>query len=93
MKSTNFCPRHKTIREQFQNQICNAQNEFIWCCQNGEPASESELRILKQPSTKKGKLLRSYKSHRKSVNEIDDLYEVPAIRYILFVLPHSIAWD
>ena len=31
---------------QFQTQICNLKNKHIWCCRNGEMASQSELKEL-----------------------------------------------
>ena len=46
---------HKALSEKFQNQICDAKKRFVWCCQNGTSASESELKILQEPSGDAGK--------------------------------------
>ena len=33
---------------QFEIQICDREKRFVWCCSNGEQASNSELQKLKK---------------------------------------------
>ena len=49
--------KHKALKMQFQNQICNLVTQDVWCCKDGEPPTESELKILKTkfPITKSQK--------------------------------------
>ena len=39
-------PFAKFLTQQFQLQICDQQKHYVWCCRNGEQASDLELKIL-----------------------------------------------
>ena len=38
-------PIHKALSLKFRNQICDFKTRSVWCCKNGDPANESELRM------------------------------------------------
>ena len=39
-------PVRKSLSQQFRAQICNTANRKVWCCRNGEFATEAELKQL-----------------------------------------------
>ncbi len=52
-------PIYIAISHKFKKYICDAKKNFVWCCQDGKPASESELEILKEFSASAGKTFSS----------------------------------
>ena len=39
-------PQHEKISKVFQTQICDNDDQTVWCCRNGEIATDSELKQL-----------------------------------------------
>ena len=37
-------PIRQKLSQEFQVQICNTANHYVWCCRNGEAATEAELK-------------------------------------------------
>ena len=42
--------RHSKIQS-FKSQICDGQWKKVWCCRDGEPATESELETLQNKAS------------------------------------------
>ena len=39
-------PQKGVLGQQFRAQVCNKAQHDTWCCRNGEPATEAELKLL-----------------------------------------------
>ena len=50
-------PEYSFHKKNFRKNICDEEKRFIWCCQNGEAPSESELELLQEPSNDTGETL------------------------------------
>ena len=37
-------PQHEKISKVFQTQICDNDDQTVWCCRNGKFATDSELK-------------------------------------------------
>ena len=39
-------PKRRAYSQQFRSQVCNTAHRDVWCCRDGEAATEEELKKL-----------------------------------------------
>ena len=61
--------------QQFKIQICNPELRYVWCCRNGEQATNAELEALNKKQTAvQDEIIKGEGSIRKEIHKLKVLY-------------------